>query len=152
MTYEDFNRLYYINKDIKRLLTERAEKVLRLEELYSKSTSIPGMDLSGLPHGQFNGHSRTEDIIVQIDLLEREIAEIDHDITNQRLRYDKVRRQLKAVIDSCDDERVAMILRYRFLNQKTWLWIAMELGGKNTEDGVRKKCNRYLRKFFSQEL
>ena len=150
LTYEEFKNLYYINKNLSRLLSLREFKEQRLEELRSRSTALSGMNLSGMPRSPTR-KSKTEDVIIQIDLLERELKELDRDISKERIRFDSVRRELKSVIDLCNDERIAMIMRYRFLDLRSWLSIAMELGGKNTEDAVRKACNRYIREHYPQK-
>ena len=150
LTYEEFKNLYYINKNLSRLLSLRELKEQRLEELRSRSTALSGMNLSGMPRSPTR-KSKTEDVIIQIDILERELKELDLDISKERIRFDSVRRELKSVIDLCNDERIAMIMRYRFLDLRSWLSIAMELGGNNTEDAVRKACNRFIREHYPQK-
>lgn len=49
-------------------------------------------------------------------------------------------------IISIDDEQTQLIFRYRFIKGYTWVKVAMELGGGNTEDSVRKRVDRYLQK------
>lgn len=42
------------------------------------------------------------------------------------------------------DAQMRMILSLRFVNGLTWRQVAHSIGGGNTEDSVRKACQRFL--------
>lgn len=148
MTIHELSQLYYMNKDIQRLVDIRAAKKEQLEELVSRSTAISGMNMNGMPRAS-TPRNRIEDIIAQIDAKEREILALDQKIQKKRIRYEAVKQELEEAIDRCDDWRIALILKYRFIDLLTWQQIANRIGGKNTADGVRKACERYIREKLS---
>lgn len=97
-----------------------------LDELILKSKAVDGV-------GVKNG---VTDTVAQI-VLER----------------DKMRRRIKSLTErknaielylSQCDEYFGLLLRWHYGEGKTWLAIAMSLGGGNTEDGIRKACHRYV--------
>ena len=133
-----------MNKDIQRLVDIRAKKAEQLEELVSRSTAISGMNMSGMPRAS-SPRNRIEEIIAEIDAKEREILVLDQQIRKKRIRYEAVKQEFEAAIDRCEDFRIALILKYRFIDLLTWQQIANRIGGNNTSDGVRKAANRYIR-------
>ena len=69
------------------------------------------------------------------------------------LERDKMRGRIKSLTErknaielylSQSDEYYGLLLRWHYGDGKTWLAIAMSLGGGNTEDGIRKACHRYV--------
>jgi len=38
----------------------------------------------------------------------------------------------------------SVLLRWHYMEGRTWTAIAIKIGGGNTEDGVRKACHRYV--------
>ncbi len=57
---------------------------------------------------------------------------------------------LERYIYSISDIQFRFIFTMRFINCKSWKWIAMKIGGNNTEDGVKKMVYRYLSKQVEQ--
>lgn len=69
----------------------------------------------------------------------------------ERLRkmQEKCRRErdeILAYIDAIEDSITRQIFRYRHIEGLSWRAVAFRMGGYDTEDGVRKKHDRYLRK------
>ena len=52
--------------------------------------------------------------------------------------------RLNRFIENVDDAQMRMILSLRFVNGLTWRQVAHSIGGGNTEDSVRKACQRFL--------
>jgi len=50
-------------------------------------------------------------------------------------------------IQSISDSRIRRIIRYKFIDDMTWIQVAINIGGKATEESVRKEFER----FFYQE-
>ena len=44
-----------------------------------------------------------------------------------------------------EDAQLRQIMYLRFINRMTWRQVANRIGGNNTEDSVRKRCNRFVR-------
>lgn len=53
---------------------------------------------------------------------------------------------LQELIDQAPDPMMAQILYLRYKKGHTWQQVAQQIGGMNTEDGVRKRARRYLQK------
>ncbi len=58
----------------------------------------------------------------------------------------KERNEIVAYIDAIENSTMRQIFRYRHIEGLSWRAVAFRLGGYDTEDGVRKKHDRYLRK------
>ena len=57
-----------------------------------------------------------------------------------------LRDKVKDFIDSIDDSLVRQVLYYRYSKCMTWRQVAYVIGGRNTEESVRKIAERYLKK------
>lgn len=70
---------------------------------------------------------------------------------NEKAIVEKIRRcnQLKAKIDkflnSIDDSLTRQIFYYRYVRCMSWKKVSFMTGGYNSEDGVRKIAERYLK-------
>ena len=51
---------------------------------------------------------------------------------------------VEAYIAACDDY-YGLLLRWHYVDGRTWTAIAMTIGGGTTEDGVRMACHRYIK-------
>ena len=98
-----------------------------LDELILKSKACDGTGRGG----------GTSDTVAQI-VLEREKV---------RRRIESLTERKNAVegwLSRCEDY-YGLLLRWHYVEGRTWTAIAMTLGGGNTEDGVRMSCHRYIR-------
>ena len=69
------------------------------------------------------------------------------------LQREKTRRRIEALterqssvedyIAQCSDY-YGLLLRWHYIEGRTWTSIALTIGGGNTEDSVRKACHRYV--------
>ena len=69
------------------------------------------------------------------------------------LQREKTRRRIEALserqaavedyIAQCSDY-FGLLLRWHYIEGRTWTSIALTIGGGNTEDSVRKACHRYV--------
>ena len=67
----------------------------------------------------------------------------------ERIRYlkEEINRAEAAVtefVENIENDQTRMIFRLRFLRCLTWGEVAAVIGGRNTEDGVKSACYRYL--------
>ena len=62
----------------------------------------------------------------------------------ERLKH-KVKR-IETWISEIDDPLVKDIIEYRFVRGYRWAKVSVIVGGGNTEDGVRKIVERYLKR------
>ncbi len=98
-----------------------------LDELILKSKACDGLPRSGV-----------SDTVAQI-VLERE---------KTRKRIESLAARKIAVEDylSGCNEYYGLLLRWHYVEGRTWTSIAHTIGGGNTEDGVKKSCHRYVQK------
>jgi len=105
-------RYVLLDREIDRKLKE----VSRLRSKLTKITTVP----SPQPKGGGSIYGKTEEILAKIVDLEREIdADID--------RLISIRDNIKAVIEAVEDDRERLLLQYRYLDGKTFEWIAVEM-------------------------
>lgn len=99
-----------------REINRKVEEVLRLRANLEKITSV----LTPEPKGGGTIYGKTGEIVAKIVDLEAEInAAIDHLLT--------IRKDIEAVIEAVEDDRERILLQYRYLDGRTFEWIAAEM-------------------------
>ncbi len=88
-------------------------------------------DFTENPEG-FSNISRQE-----FDFLQGEI------IKRQAICMKELTR-LEKYITQIDDSLTRRIFVYRFINGMNWIQVARAIGGGNTPDSVKKRCQRYV--------
>jgi len=130
MTVRELSKLYYLHKLIER-------DTIKLSELEAQ-LQPSGMNLSGMPRNP-SPKNKMETIVPLI-------IEVKERIQKQQEQYIRERIVIEEYIQSVEDYQIRLIMSYRFVDLMTWQQIALHIGGNNTEDSVRKACNRYLKK------
>ncbi len=130
MTKKELSQLYYLNREIE-------EQQRRLRELECLATSCTA---------QITGMPRSSGISEKLAKYATEIADLKAllDLNLKKCFYELNR--LNRYIESVDDSQMRLILSLRYINGLSWRQIAFSIGGGNTEDGVRKAHDRFLRK------
>lgn len=105
-------RYIILDKEISRKL----EEVTRWRAKLTKITTVP----STQPKGGGSIYGKTEDIITKIVDLE---AEMNREI-DQLL---ELKQSIENIIAAVEDDRERMLLKYRYLDGKTFEWIAGEM-------------------------
>lgn len=117
------------------------EQLARDEELLKslEAAAYPGAHvLTGMPH--------TPGVSDKVGYLAAEIADMKEQIRilSEEIAQDEA--TVAAYIETIEDGQTRMIFRLRFLRCLTWAEVATVIGGKNTEEGVKTACYRYLRR------
>lgn len=110
----------------------------QIREVIRSLGELTGVNLGGTPAG---GN--------RLSVQERAIERLEHlrRMYEYRLeRYQKELIEVEAFIDGIDDVLTQQVFILRFVKGYRWSKVAMEIGGGNTEDSVRKVCSRYLEK------
>lgn len=130
MTLKELYSLYYIQQEIK----EYELKILELKEMATNITS----NNSGMPRGS-NTTNKTEAAVAAI---------IDYTSLLEKAIQNKIEQEIiiNTFILDIDDAQLRQIMYLRFIKRLSWQAVASRIGGGNTADGVRKRCNRYVRK------
>lgn len=130
MTFKELYSLYYIEEEIK-------EYKLKIAELREMAESITPT-YTGLPSGSGQtsdkvGNGATS-IVAYTEMLNKAIWQ----------REEQARR-INEYIIGIDDAQLRLIMYLRFIKRMSWQQVANRIGGGNTADGVRMRCNRFLR-------
>lgn len=97
-----------------------------LDELILRSSAHEGT-------GRSNAVS---DSVAQIVLQREKMREKIRNLTERKTA-------VEVYLTECSDY-YGLLLRWHYVEGKTWAAIAMTVGGGNTEDGIKKACHRYV--------
>ena len=129
MTRRELSQLYYLNKEI-----EQDKRRLLEFETYATSTSSR---ITGLPHSTDLSDKTA---------LAAEIADIRNAI-EAKIRLSVVEyNRLTRYINTIEDSFIRQIMILRNINGLSWIKIAMQIGGGNTDKSVSKAYYRFLGK------
>lgn len=129
MTKQELSQLYHLRREIAQISQE-------IEELEARAAGGSPI-LSGMPHGE------------SMDRISRYGAQIADLLTLKSIKLQECWVELGKLtrfIDAIPDSQMRQIMRLRYANGFSWRQVATRIGGGNTEDGVRKAHNRFLRK------
>ena len=118
--------------DLQERLARNKEILVSLEA----AASPKGQMLTGMPHAP-GVSDKVADLAIEIADLEERVAFLSEEIHTQE-------RTAAAWIDGIENDQTRMIFRLRFLRCLTWGEVAAVIGGRNTENGVKSACYRYL--------
>ena len=128
MTLEDLNAHLIL---IQKLNTAR-EMLQTLE-----TAALTASRLDTMPRAAGLG-DRTAALAVKIAEQEEVVALYERLVRNSET-------EVKAWIDTISDNRTNVIFYLRFICGYEWRDVAEVIGGRNTENGVKSACYRYLR-------
>ncbi len=128
MTVQELSQYYY---------ARREADAIRDDLRKFENTSVGVSRFDGMPqHG--DGRGRTEsDAARHADLQAKLKAAEDRAMAE----WSKLEGWLATVSDS----RLRLIFRCRFVKLESWAQVAIEVGGGNTESGVKMAAYRYLK-------
>ncbi len=129
MTKKELSQLYYLEKEIK---ADRR----RLEVLESKATSVT-QNVTGMPGGCGSGD--------KIGFYGTEIAEQRQLIETKMRQCIILQNKILRYINAIESSYFRQILTQRYIDCFSWTKIAMNVGGNNTADSIRKSHDRFLK-------
>lgn len=130
MTLKELSQLYYLTREI-----ETDQK--RLEELEQIAGTPSLSQLTGMPHAPNKNDSKVE-------RLAAEIVDLQAIIAARQIQCIHERARLERWISAIPDSLTRQIFTLRFVDGMSWVEVAVQIGGGNTVDGVKKRCYRYL--------
>ena len=132
MTLRELSQLNSLRKEI-------AMDEIRLKELELKSDArspnLYDIRSSCMP----SESDRVGNIVAEIDILRGKIYD-------KKYACIKELNRLEDYIESIDDSFTRQIFELRYQYGMNWIEVAHAMGGGNTPDGVKKRCQRYIRK------
>ena len=130
MTKRELSQLYFLTKEI----AKDKERLARLEA----AARIRAEQLTGMPRGGVKKD--------KVGDLSAEIADLEKEIDRNVARCYKEMARLTRYVDSIPDSQMRLVFKLRCIDCKSWKRIALDIGGKNTEDSVKKQFYRFLKK------
>ena len=83
--------------------------------------------------------------------MEKMIAEHEARLVEKVRRCKKLRNKINEFIDGIEDSLTRQIIFYRYEKCMTWRQVAYMTGGYNSEEGVRKIAERYLKRIANEK-
>ena len=138
MTKQQLENLYYLRREIN-AMQERIDELERL----AGSPSSP--NLSGMPRAP---HNPADSPMVRMVC---EIVDLQAIIAAKQIQLIHEQAMIERWIADIPDSLTRLVFTYRFVHCMSWNKVAQNVGGGNTEDGVRMICNRYVDKHCVRE-
>jgi len=131
MDIQRLENLRYLKKAV-----ERCKR--QIDELCASIGSLSSVKLGGIPGGGtvLSVQERTVERLEQLRVI----------YVYRLEKYVREKVEVEEFINKIDDVLIQQIFILRFVEGYKWFRVAMEIGGGNTEDSVRKACARYLEK------
>ena len=136
MTIEDLQELFYLDK----LIDFENE---RLDDLRAK-LDLHSPAISDMPKAS-GAKDKIGEIVPEIVDKARQL---EIDLADLEAR----RKRLQDFIRVLPNIRIRIIMSLRFIDQLTWTEVAAKIGGKETEDTVKKAVYRYLESKHQQPM
>ena len=126
-------------------LQELSRHVKLLEQLADAEDLLASLEVAALPGAQvFTGLPRAPGISDSVGNMAVEIAAVKEHIRALKTEITRSEVAVAAFIDTIGDPLLLVIFRLRFIRGLTWKETAAAVGGRNTEETVKKTCYRYL--------
>lgn len=127
MTLQELNS----HLDMVTQLHEARDRLQSLRDYVLRAQSYDAM-----PHG-----TGTTD---KVGTLAIKIAEQEETVKRYERIVKRSEADIKAYVDSIEDNRTNLIFYLRFISGYTWDEVAEVIGGRNTAEAVKAVCYRYL--------
>lgn len=125
-------------RETERRIEQLREQLDRIEREGMVTDIVKGGE-GGIQHFKITGFPQSEYSHVKSLLQAREIR-----LTGLMNRCMDSVNEVEEFIASVDDSHIRRILTYRVIEDLTWVQVAHRIGGGNTEESVRKACERYI--------
>ena len=131
MTNEMLSEAFYLEQEI----DQWKNQLKRLKD--ASMTPELSMDREKVSGGKLSDH--TADLATEIADLERKIRKKVYELT-------RLKNRIAEYIMGIEDSQTRLIFHLRVYDLMTWNAIADKIGGMNSEDSVKKRYYRYLKK------
>lgn len=128
MTVRELSKYYKLH--------ERLERNKEMLTSLSAAAGLKAQVIDGMPHAP-GVSDKVGDMAVELADLKETIAALE-------FKCDLEKRKVKKYISKISDDRTRMIFSLRFIHCMTWQEVADTLGGRNSANGVKHICYRYI--------
>lgn len=130
MTLKELSQLYYLNREI----AADQKRLDELNRMIGAPSSPPISDMPRAPHS----------VESKVERLAAEIIDLQAIIAARQIQCIHERARLERWINEIPDSLTREIFKCRFVECMSWLQVARNVGGSNTEGSVKMICYRYL--------
>lgn len=124
-------------KDLRRRIWKLEEEISHLTVV---SDSVTGTREDGtIGHIKITGYPFPEESRKQGLLLRRKAA-----LEAKEEELLELLSDVEEYINSIEDSRIRRIFRYRYVDNMSWVRVAIQMGGKHTADSCRMAHDRYI--------
>ena len=102
------------------------------------------MDFAQPSSARLGDTPRGTEIRDRVGDLGAELADLDTQIRQKERTIRRREAMIERFVMSISDNQTRLVFRLRFLRGLSWGEVATMLGGRNSTDGVKKVCYRYL--------
>lgn len=123
-------------------LDHHLELVQQLEDERELLASL--MAAAGPRVQRLDGMPRAHGVADPVGCLATEIADMRETISRREADVARSEAVVAAYIQTIEDSQTRMVFRLRFIHGMAWKEVAVAVGGRNTESGVKNICYRYI--------
>ncbi|MBQ5399339.1 MAG: sigma-70 family RNA polymerase sigma factor [Ruminococcus sp.] len=116
-----------------------------LDDLVEEIKRIRGQRAVSVVKGSCPDYPYTEHSVKVSGYKDDAISQL-MSLLEKRDRLKAQMSEIRQFVDSIPDVKVRRIVKLRYIYDKSWNEIADRLGKRNTENSVRKICERFLKK------
>lgn len=139
---ENIERIKKIEVQIDKL-TENIAKIKEdgtvIDSVTGGEGGIQRFKIQGFPYPEYNTKlKRLED-------KKHELMAAKHELEQRNEKIKPLVKEIHKFMYSIDDSHTFRIIRMRYEEGKSWQQIAIQMGGGNSADSVRKQVERFLK-------
>lgn len=141
---EQYTSMQAEQKDIRRRIENLKDDIRGLEENRSETAdsvtcgrkgkkALKTVKISGFPEVEYQTKiGRLKKLRMRLELADDQLLELLSGV--------------EEYVESIEDSRMRLIMRYRYMDNMTWKEIARRMRGGSTADSIRMEHNRFLEK------
>ena len=127
-------------KDIRKRVQKLKDDIVKIEQEGSVIDCVKG-GYGGIQNFKIQGFPYPEYTKKRTALMTRTAI-----LTDMEMELLELTNKVEEYIQGIDDSRIRRILRFRYVDDMTWVQVAINMGGRTTEESVRKEHERFLAK------
>ena len=148
MTEQELGGYIYLKGQIENVEERIAGLEMGIAEM-EREIGLVSVNLDGMPHGSTPGDPVAR-MAIAIAELHEEMKELKAELTERRAELTEKEREIREYINNVEDEKVKLIIEWRFIDLLDWYEIAgrlEELTGKHVD---RSTPGKQMRKYLQE--
>jgi polyhydroxyalkanoate synthesis regulator phasin len=138
MTRKELSQLRHLGKEIELL----KQQIANIEYKASMTHDIVKGSNTSWPYEAKTFHVEG----IAMPEYDKRLGRLKNKLQRRLEELMEKREELEEYVDTVPDSLIRQIITLRYINGLSWQQVAQHIGGGNTADGVRKLCNRYIKK------